>query len=71
MLKALNDTIAPEINGFMSFEERMGCGAEPRRDRVRRAASSERASVLRHGAAVHGSGNRSAVRSHRDSRQER
>ena len=26
MLKALNDAIAPEINGFMSFEERMGCG---------------------------------------------
>lgn len=26
MLKALDKTIAPEINGFMSFEERMGCG---------------------------------------------
>ena len=26
MLKALDKTIVPEINGFMSFEERMGCG---------------------------------------------
>lgn len=26
MLKALDKIIAPETNGFMSFEERMGCG---------------------------------------------
>ena len=26
MLKALDKTITPEINGYMSFEERMGCG---------------------------------------------